>query len=283
MNNIILISKNTKYLKWYLSLVSKEYSNTTYSEKHHILPKSLGGTNAKINIVKIPGRVHFICHKLLVRMMVDTKHKKNMIHALNMLASANNKDQYRHQISSREYEAIRKQLSESMIGENNPMYGKPAPNRGITHTAETREKLSKANLAHYSTHPSARLGVKASEETRQKLRDRIVTDETRMKLSLAHKDKVNIECSYCGKSTNAPNYKRWHGDNCILSPTGPENRSNRVNKNIGQKRSAETKLNIGKVKHGMKHTDSTKAKISATLRKRYNLITEIVSLDTSMP
>lgn len=31
-----------------------------YFEKHHILPKSLGGTNDKENLVKLTAREHFI-------------------------------------------------------------------------------------------------------------------------------------------------------------------------------------------------------------------------------
>lgn len=34
----------------------------TYTEKHHIIPKSLGGDNSKTNLVVLTGRQHFICH-----------------------------------------------------------------------------------------------------------------------------------------------------------------------------------------------------------------------------
>ena len=220
MNNIATlqsISHQTKYLKWYLSLIGKSYDNISYSEKHHILPKSLGGDNSKSNIVRIPGRVHFICHKLLARMMVDSKHRKNMIHALNMLAKANNKDQSRHQISSKEYEVIRKQLSESMMGENNPMFGKPAPNRNITHTDETRKKLSEINLKHFSTHPGTRLGAKVSDETREKQKGP-KTEQARQAMSVAARRKPRITCVFCGLSVTTSNHTRWHGPKCKQAP-----------------------------------------------------------------
>ena len=220
MNNIESISKNTKYLKWYLSLVSKEYSNETYSENHHILPKSLGGTNTKINIVRIPGRVHFICHKLLVRMMLDTKHKKSMVFALNMLAKANNLNQNRHQISSREYEIIRKQLAEAQSGENSNSYGKPAWNKGITHTLETREKLSKANIEHFKTHHGTRLGAKVSEETRQKQRGP-KTEQAKLNMSIAAKQKPRLTCTHCSAYITTSNHTRYHGDKCKKAPKGP--------------------------------------------------------------
>jgi hypothetical protein len=223
MNHIQLLSalsKQSKYLKWYILLVSKQYSTDVYTEKHHILPKSLGGDNSKSNIIRIPGRVHFILHKLLVRMVLNTKHKKNMCHALNMLAKANNKHQHRHQITSHEYELIRSRLSETMMGENNPMFGKPAPNRGITHNAETRAKLSAANIAHFKTHCGTRLGVKVSDETRAKQRGP-KSETAKLNMSAAAKHKPRLVCEHCGLSVTKSNHTRWHGTQCKKAPKGP--------------------------------------------------------------
>lgn len=36
------------------------------------------------------------------------------------------------------------------------------------------------------------------------------------KLSEARKNAPKFECKYCKKFTDAPNFKRWHGDNCKL-------------------------------------------------------------------
>lgn len=38
-----------------------------YSEKHHILPKCMGGSNNKNNIAILTAKEHFICHKLLCK------------------------------------------------------------------------------------------------------------------------------------------------------------------------------------------------------------------------
>lgn len=213
INKLINLSHQTKYLKWYVSLVTKQYNDPGYTEKHHILPKSLGGDNSKSNVVRIPGRVHFICHKLLVRMVVDSRHKKNMIHALNMLAKSNNKNQSRYQVSSKEYEHIRKQLSASMKGENNPMFGKPAPNRGVTHSEETRRKLSEANKRHFATNPGTLLGVPMRESTKEKLR-RPKTETAKQAMSVAARKKPRIVCLHCGRSFTTSNHTRWHGSKC---------------------------------------------------------------------
>lgn len=44
-----------------------------YMERHHVLPKCMGGTNRKDNLVYLTGREHFIAHKLLVRMHPDVR------------------------------------------------------------------------------------------------------------------------------------------------------------------------------------------------------------------
>jgi hypothetical protein len=46
--------KNNKYTKWYISIIENAYDRNLekdlYVEKHHIIPKSLKGTNDKSNI-----------------------------------------------------------------------------------------------------------------------------------------------------------------------------------------------------------------------------------------
>jgi hypothetical protein len=48
--NIVFL--NNKYTKWYYSLISKRKISIPlgYSEKHHIEPRSLGGSNHKDNL-----------------------------------------------------------------------------------------------------------------------------------------------------------------------------------------------------------------------------------------
>ena len=38
-----------------------------YKEKHHIVPKCLGGSNSRSNLVELTAREHFLCHWLLTR------------------------------------------------------------------------------------------------------------------------------------------------------------------------------------------------------------------------
>lgn len=71
-----------KYLNWYNSIISKalsesRFKGTTYYENHHILPKSLGGSNSLENFVLLTAREHYICHYLLTKFTTN-KHKQKM-------------------------------------------------------------------------------------------------------------------------------------------------------------------------------------------------------------
>jgi hypothetical protein len=95
-----------KYTRWYYNIINraKERSITGYSENHHIIPKSLGGSNEKTNIVKLTAREHFICHKLLVKMVTGQKRYK-MMEAVAIFSNNKNRKIF---INSRDVELIRK-------------------------------------------------------------------------------------------------------------------------------------------------------------------------------
>ena len=51
-----------KYTKCYYSIIdrakSRDLPKEIYTERHHILPKSLGGANGKDNLVKLTAKEH---------------------------------------------------------------------------------------------------------------------------------------------------------------------------------------------------------------------------------
>ena len=55
------------YQKIYNQIVEKAKNRMLegYKEKHHIIPKCLGGNNDKDNLVELTAREHFLCHMLL--------------------------------------------------------------------------------------------------------------------------------------------------------------------------------------------------------------------------
>lgn len=97
-----------------------------YCETHHIIPKSMGGSNNFDNLVILTAREHFICHLLLVKIHKNTQNYYKMVKAFFMMQTES-KTQQRY-ISSRQYSKLKedysKLQSDSVIGNKNPMYGK---------------------------------------------------------------------------------------------------------------------------------------------------------------
>ena len=61
----------------------------TYHERHHILPKCLGGTNNKENLIDLYAKEHFIAHKLLAQ---EHPNEIKLIQAYNIMAFAHNQN-----------------------------------------------------------------------------------------------------------------------------------------------------------------------------------------------
>lgn len=120
---------NTKYTKLYYQIINPTLSRTldTYKELHHIIPRSLGGTDEKDNLTYLTAREHFICHWLLVKMTEGAARSK-MIYALQGMRAQNNSQQrYETQITSRVYEHYR--IEHARI-HSETMKGRPAWNKG---------------------------------------------------------------------------------------------------------------------------------------------------------
>lgn len=107
-----------KYTEWYNSIINKASSRTIltseYYELHHIIPRCMGGTNHNSNLVKLTAREHFICHMLLVKMVEDKPIKAKLSYAAWQMTLIKNRP--RHIPSSKQYEILRKQLSENTKG-----------------------------------------------------------------------------------------------------------------------------------------------------------------------
>ena len=109
----------SKYTKLYYNLILK-YTSTS-GEKHHIIPKSLGGSNCKSNVCIVHARVHFILHRLLVKMTNTYNEYKKMNYALWRMMNHQSKFHKRFYIvTSHHYEQQRSRQKKFMT-ENNPM------------------------------------------------------------------------------------------------------------------------------------------------------------------
>jgi len=216
---------NNKYTRIYYQIVQhakQRIAPQGYTEKHHIIPRSIGGNNSSTNIVTLTAREHFLCHWLLVKMTEDQA-KRSMSHALRMML-ANNSKQDRYLPESKIYEIIKKVV-------NNAAQGRPC-------STETREKIRQGNLKRAPTSEETRSKLSAAAkrrkgftpEGRQQVVDsnknRVWTEEMKQKLRDHNLGKPNLTqkgipqarltCPHCSKTGGISAMKHWHFDKCKL-------------------------------------------------------------------
>lgn len=98
--------------------------NLKIYETHHIIPRSMGGTDDADNLIRLTLREHYIAHMMLLK----TFQNKEMTYAFITMSGRDIK------INSRLYEQYRCAYINKISGENAYWYGK-------THSKETIEKL----------------------------------------------------------------------------------------------------------------------------------------------
>lgn len=114
-----------------------------YVEKHHIIPKCLGGSNKKDNMVKLYPEEHYVAHQLLVKIYPDNS---KLVYAANRM-TAKNKNVNRS--NNKLYSWLQLKLSISMSGENNPNFGKYkelSTMWGKKHSDVSKAKISSARI-----------------------------------------------------------------------------------------------------------------------------------------
>lgn len=178
---------SNKYTIVYNSIINRAKARVLdgYSEKHHIIPKCLGGTDRKENLVRLTAREHFICHRLLVK-MVEGKAVFQMIKAVDMMTTRA-KCQDRYRVPSRLFEKLKKEASLAMS----------VLTKGIKkHSDETKQKMSESAMGRESP-----------------FKGKTMTSEQRERVSKVAKQRTPLTC-HCGKSVDPLNFRRWHGNNC---------------------------------------------------------------------
>jgi hypothetical protein len=121
-------------------------------ERHHILPKSLGGTNKSYNIVCLTFREHFIIHKLLVK-IYDGVDKQKMCCALKRFVHSKHG---KYSVKAKDYERIkimhRIAVSQMLTG--------------IKRSDITKLKMSEGQRRRYKQKSSHWIGKTHSENTK---------------------------------------------------------------------------------------------------------------------
>lgn len=241
-----MINITNKYTKWYWNIISQAKSRilpaAEYKEKHHIIPRSLGGNNNIDNLVELTAREHFICHLLLPKMLQNKDEIWKMTYALWQMTMVNGRPRYRP--SSKIYEIMRKQMSVNQRGikktkDHKRKIGLASRGRkpflGRTHSEASKQKIAAKKLG-VSTPKSEEMKQKLSNTRKSMNLDfageknpmygKTQTNETKKLISAANSGEKNgmygrykgsptITCPYCNKSgKQGPNFVRWHFDNC---------------------------------------------------------------------
>lgn len=134
--------KQNKYKNLYFSIIenAKNKIYAGYTENHHIIPKCLGGSDEKENIVKLSAREHFICHLLLTKISDDDRIKYSAM----CMRLSNPRQQRNYKINSWVYSMLKEYNSqlckEKFTGRECPNKNKEKYYDPLTRTSKFFEK-----------------------------------------------------------------------------------------------------------------------------------------------
>lgn len=234
INKCMQLFTNNKYTRIYNQIIDKAQKREDvngYVEKHHIIPKSLNGTDDSDNIVILTAKEHFICHRLLVKMTTGINKRKMSLALHRMLTG--NKERYRP--SSRTYQMIKEEWNRYNHF-NDPLWqqenGKKQKGKlvseearenmrkgwikrrergllptGKPHTDETKRKISQNRKGKCVGKDNPFFGKTHTTETKELFK-------TRPQNKTPPWIKIKKECPHCGKILDPGNFTRYHGDKC---------------------------------------------------------------------
>ena len=119
-----------------------------YTEMHHIMPKSLGGSDAEQNLIKLSAREHYIAHWILAKCFTKKTHKRKMQYAFWAMVTTHKQQR---KLTARQFDRARLIVAKANSSRD---YNAEAIEKGITtrktnnavwHTEETKAKIGKAN------------------------------------------------------------------------------------------------------------------------------------------
>ena len=227
-SSVILNTIMNKYQTWYQNITDRARSRTLegYVERHHVVPRSLGGSDDVGNLVSLTAREHFVCHWLLTKIYTgEARHK--MINAMYIMrAEGPYQKRYESKITSRVYNTLREEYSKYIsnlnkgrvqpLEENIKQKAAQTGRKRAPFSDEWREKMSKSKQGENNN----RYGAVVLESTRQKIGDKIrgrkQTDEEKARRSAANMGRVKPKklCLHCNQQIAVNTYPRFHGDKC---------------------------------------------------------------------
>ena len=205
-----------KYLDWYQSIIANAQSRTNagYVEKHHIVPRSLGGVDSLSNIVALSAREHFVCHMLLIRITTGN-HQPLMKFALGKFIQIAPGQQ--RSFTSWEYKKIREAISQARTGKKHSQEtrkkmsdkakGRTPWNKGVTgivHSEESNKKRSATLTGRERSEEFCQKVSKGKKGHKTGMTGKAHSEETKIKMSAPRgpqgpQQRID-RCPYCADS-----------------------------------------------------------------------------------
>jgi hypothetical protein len=113
----------SKYMDRYNKIITRAIGRPKLkgiTEAHHIIPKSMGGTDDDQNIVNLTFREHYLAHLILTKCCyINNNHKNKMLQAFWFMCTRTKQVK-----NSRLYQNLRSKFVISITGQNSPNYGR---------------------------------------------------------------------------------------------------------------------------------------------------------------
>jgi hypothetical protein len=182
-----------------------------YSEQHHIVPRCMGGSEDKSNLVRLTAEEHFVAHQLLAKMY---PHNVGLIFAVLAMGA---------RINNKRYGWVRRRFAEKMSAIDRSGWKSKKPH-SESHKKKIAESVKKSweSEQRKKSQKEAMVGRSFSEDHKNKLslakKGKKLSDELRIAMARSRIGRKVawkiIVCPHCQKSGGTPNMKRYHFDKC---------------------------------------------------------------------
>lgn len=137
-----MINNSMDYKKHYNALIERSQNRILegYVEKHHILPKCLGGGDEKTNIAILTPEEHFLAHQLLIKLYPGNR---DLVYAVQLMTA----HQTDARINNKLFGWLRKQMAIAMSAQTKKWLAENGHPRGMLNKKHTEEKKKQIGLS----------------------------------------------------------------------------------------------------------------------------------------
>ena len=177
-----------------------------YKERHHIVPKCLGGSNDKNNLVELTAQEHFICHMLLCEIY---PHNVKLYQALWLMSTnKNKKEEKRYKVSSKTYERIK--IEASKLYKNRKISKEELNRRSVSQKKQWYDKRKEQGLI---------INEKNINNFLEIYSNFILTENNKHCINYCYNNNLNIDSIICPCGNGIKrfeNYTRGYKTDCSI-------------------------------------------------------------------